>query len=292
MANANNQIAQYTWGSGSVMGLCGTTYWRFLYEACGGMADGVENPAAGMTVVRNTLSTLYGGQTVDITSSADLLNGLPKVMDRVLAETPSCPFRTFEDSLMHFSRAIYSLRVEGGRCVAPGLPVGCGLYDPNGLYDTPPVANIEYAGDAQRLYHAAVRRSYGMAFVDIQLGTEADGRPLMLEFEGDTEGDSTFGVQVWRMHDLTPLADPEIVTQTCPDGRLVYVIPEVDTSTWDLLGVIVTRLDPNERPDDVAGYTIRLRAGRPDDLCQAPPAAEGDPAGIISAEMIFPADTD
>jgi hypothetical protein len=77
-------------------------YWRFLYEQCGGTKGGVHDPDAGMAIVRNALRALYSGDVVDIVSSTDLLGVLPQVIDRALARTPSCPFRTFEESVNCF----------------------------------------------------------------------------------------------------------------------------------------------------------------------------------------------
>ena len=44
-------------------------YWRFLFEQCGGMQDGVQDPAAGMEIVRRALTVLYAGEIVDISAS-------------------------------------------------------------------------------------------------------------------------------------------------------------------------------------------------------------------------------
>jgi hypothetical protein len=118
-------------------------YWRFLYEQCGGMANGVENPAAGLEVIKSALTILYSRQIVDISASTDLVGHLPQIMDQTLASSASCPFRTYQESLIQFAQAIYQLRLAGGRCLEPGLPAGCGLYDPFQQYPAPPVAPLD-----------------------------------------------------------------------------------------------------------------------------------------------------
>ena len=105
-------------------------YWRFLYEQCGGMKDGIEDPAGGMQVISRTLTALYSKHIVDISSSNDLIGKVPEIMDAAL-DGSSCPFQTHAESLVTFSRAIYELLLEGGRCTGPGTPLGCGFYDPN-----------------------------------------------------------------------------------------------------------------------------------------------------------------
>jgi hypothetical protein len=58
-------------------------YWRYLYERCGGLRDGgrlrdsdamksrVEDPAAGMAVIRRALTVLYSGEVVDVDASPE-----------------------------------------------------------------------------------------------------------------------------------------------------------------------------------------------------------------------------
>ena len=85
-------------------------YWRFLYEQCGGMKNGVEDPTAGMRVIKRALNVLYSKEKVDINTSSDLIAGMPAVMDRAL-EGSDCPFKTYEESLVDFADAINALRL-------------------------------------------------------------------------------------------------------------------------------------------------------------------------------------
>jgi hypothetical protein len=252
-------------------------YWRFLYEQCGGMTNGVQDPAAGMRIIRRTLTELYSKETVDISSSTDLVKKMPEIMDRVLAspEASSCPFRTYEDSLIHFARALYALRLEGGRCTGPGTPVGCGFYDPEHLYRDPSVGTITYRGtpvtyaEGDQAYPAGIRNSYGMDFVDVLLDASADGQSLAFEFYSAPGADAAFNVQVWELMDpgggsrpqpvSTEVAGPKILTTTNPGGKLLYLIPAIDTTEYNRLGFIITRIDADESSDPVGAYTIVLR---------------------------------
>lgn len=85
-------------------------YWRFLYEQCGGVKNGVEDAAAGMRIIRRTLNALYSKEIVDIDSSKDLNAAVPAVMDHAL-EGSGCPFDSYEDSLQAFTNAIYALQL-------------------------------------------------------------------------------------------------------------------------------------------------------------------------------------
>jgi hypothetical protein len=89
-------------------------YWRFLYEQCGGVKNGVENPSAGMHIIKRTLNILYSKEIIDIHTSSDILTGLPAVMDQSLAGS-TCPFNTYEESLAAFTSAINLIRSGKGR---------------------------------------------------------------------------------------------------------------------------------------------------------------------------------
>jgi hypothetical protein len=249
-------------------------YWRFLYEKCGCEEDGTLDPAAGMEVIRRALTVLYSGDVVDITTSTDLVGALPTIMDRALSGS-SCPFDTHAGSLAAFARAIYALRLEDGRCEAPGIPSGCGFYDPHDLYYNPPISTITYSEAGQR--HAGeIPSSFGVDFVDVMLDSSADGHPLRLEFQGVPGAAGEFAVQVWQLKDPgedkrprptpTPTAGLEILKAANSGGELSYVIPAIDPTESNRLGVIITRVDANERLDPVGAYTIVLRSPDSDTL--------------------------
>ncbi len=131
-------------------------YWRFLYESCGGIKKGMEDPATGMQVIRHTLETLYKGEIVNVNSSNDVTAALPRILDVALQDTPTCAFHTYDESLIHFARAIYLLRLEDGRCPTSEPSTYCGFYDPQRLYQTPPAEDYRIQADCndanQRLY--------------------------------------------------------------------------------------------------------------------------------------------
>jgi hypothetical protein len=247
-------------------------YWRFLYEHCGGMADGIEEPARGMEVIRRALNALYAKDTMEISASTDLVREMPTIMDRALGGS-GCPFQSYEESLIAFARAIYALRLKGGRCTGPGVPEGCGFYDPESLYSDPPLSTITYTGTtalftaAEQPLPAGIPSSYGMDFVDVILDPTAGGQALTIEFYGASGADAQFNIQLWklgasgdgaRQHLATPIAAPEVLTQLDADGHVFYVIPAIDTAKYNRLGLIITRLDSNERSDPIGQYTIAL----------------------------------
>jgi hypothetical protein len=169
---------------------------------------------------------------------------LPEIMDRALAGA-ACPFKTHAESVRAFARAIYALRLEGGRCIAPGTPVGCGLYDPYNLYYAPPVGTVAYAGEAITFaatdqaqpggvksrnavvvggasrgatavqpYPVGIRSSFGMDFVDVILDSAVDGQALRIELHGAEGATAEFDVQLLKMIDPGGDARPR-----CPAGQ-------------------------------------------------------------------------
>jgi hypothetical protein len=255
-------------------------YWRFLYEQCGGMKDGIEDPAAGMRVIRRVLEELYANAARHSIQPRDLAHTLPAIMDHVLNDPAArlCPFRTFRESLRRFARAIYQLRLEGGRCHAPGVPVGCGFYDPNNLYVNPPASTITYSGErivfeaADQLYPRGIRSSFGIDFVEVELATGADGQALAVTFSGDPGGRAEFGIEIWELIGTGTLdrgqmtlvqVDRSAPLPTKAMGRhLSFYIPDIDIGKASRLILIITRLDSEEDSDPVGAYSIVLQPAR------------------------------
>jgi len=255
----------------------GAMYWRYLYEQCGGMADSNEDPAKGLSIIRRTLEILYSKEIVDVNATTDLVRTIPLVMDYVLStpEAAQCPFSTYADSLTHFARAIYTLRLEGGRCSAPGSPDSCGFYDPNKLYSEPKISVLEYTGKEillaadNQAYPAGIQSSFGMDFVDLQLRPEVKGQSLTIELHLDAKGRAEFDVQVLKLNklgsggfssqQLVQVARPENLEQQNQAGTLSMTIPTVDLDSYNRLGVIITRVDANEDLDSHGVYTLVIR---------------------------------
>jgi hypothetical protein len=255
-------------------------YWRFLYERYGDMG-----------VIRAALEEMARHH------DPDLLAGLEPALDAALARVPG-PFHTFEESLVAFARANYALRLDAesqGRCTTPD-PTACGglFYDPQDVYTTPPLeAQLDYDGigltersftptssgmefaalsdpnttssepdaDGASAYSGAIPASYGMDFIEVHLDPALHGQPLTIRFQGDGEV-TRFNVQVWKLASgpSKPSAvteQPAVMARTA-DGAQVYIIPSLDTETYDRLALIITRVDAEETADPVGGYRVTL----------------------------------
>jgi hypothetical protein len=198
-------------------------------------------------------------------------------MDHVLSSSQAagCPFRTYADSLVHFARAIYRLRLEGGRCVAPGAQAGCGFYDPNNLYSEPAIQPISYSGAelvisaGDQPHPAGIRSSFGMDFIEIILGAGIDGQSLTVTFYPDVMGEAEFQIQVIQLYSqddggfssqkLHQISEPEFLVQDSSPGSLT--IPAIDLAAYDRLGLIITRLDAREHLDPVGAYRLVVCPG-------------------------------
>ena len=178
------------------------------------------------------------------------------------------PFHTFKESLIAFARAIHALGLDSGRCTELNTSTGCGFYDPNNLYYAPPFSTVNYIG-ADQQYSGEIRSSFGMDFVNVILDPAADGQPLTLNFYPAPGADAEFNVQLWKLMDsgegarprrVPSQAVPEVLTETNADEYLSYSIPEIDTTAYNRLGLIITRVDAKESSDPIGEYTIVLYA--------------------------------
>jgi hypothetical protein len=133
------------------------------------------------------------------------------------------------------------------------------------MYDHPVLeTHIQYDGFG-RTYKGDVPSSYGMDFLEIGLDAPTHGQPLTVRFQGDGDsGAARFNLQVWRLkwgetgpRAVTP--QPEVVGRG-PDGAYVYHIPAVDTTTYDRLALIITRLDSDEAIDPVGAYRVTIES--------------------------------
>lgn len=252
-------------------------YWRTLFEKCGGMADNPQAIKQAMGVIRKALAVLYSKEVVDINQSGDLVGNLPAVMDRALSspEASYCPFRTFNDSLVHFSRAIYALGLDRAGCSELANSSDCGLYDPQGLYSSPIADQLLFSGEEMvyssndQAYPAGIRNSFGIDYIEIPLTSKLDGNTLEIEFQGDPQGQAVFSVQVWKLRETNggalqrvaprAVSEPENFTMNADGKSHVYTIPALDREAYNCLTLIILRLDADESNDSQGAYTIGLK---------------------------------
>jgi hypothetical protein len=242
-------------------------YWRFLYEQCAGLRD---QPDVGMQILRQALTAFYAYNPHEM---GEFIESLPRIMDSAL-ESSLCPFTKFEDSIIAFAGSIYALRLEGGRCLELGIPSGCGFYDPNLVYRDPQVKTIPYYGkkidysEVEQLFPPGIKSSFGMDFVDVLLDPITDGQPLSIEFISNQNAEAQFNVQIWSLIDSGFKNGKPHVSKSVPferirlnvgeDGRLIYFIPALDSTRYNRLGIIITRIDAEESSDPIGAYSIIL----------------------------------
>jgi hypothetical protein len=240
-------------------------YWRFLFENCGGLVNSVEDPAAGMEIIRNVLETLYKGEIADINTSTDVAGALPKIVDAALQETPSCRFNSYEQSLIEFSRAIHQLRLEDATCTNFSHAARCGFFDPYQLY-TAPHAEGYLAGAGSTLIDGSIPSSYGIDLLELALDGSAEGKSLKVIFQAVSSHQGEFQVVVEGIHIQNREAgilrspahkDPVWPAHTA-SGLLILEIPDLNMEAFNALGMIIVRSDPHEDSDSQGNYTIQL----------------------------------
>ncbi|NJC98327.1 MAG: hypothetical protein C3F07_00545 [Anaerolineales bacterium] len=238
-------------------------YWRFLYEKCGGMQDGTEDPAAGMKVIRTTLETLYRSKVVDITASTDLIGALPHIMDLALADTATCPFHTYKDSLSQFGQAIYALRLENGRC--PSNNKQCGFHDPDGLYTNPPIEKVLITNNPATSINGNIPTSYGIDLVELEIDPGSNGKTIKIVFDQPTSSIAEYTLSVWMLKSPDPTNSARGLARidesdvlNVENGYLVIDAKPMNTEEYNRIGLIIIRMDPFEIQDSTGNYTVQV----------------------------------
>jgi hypothetical protein len=241
-------------------------YWRFLYEHCGGLDNGVEDPAAGMKVIREALKTLYQKDVIDINSSADLAGSLPHVMDVALKNTSSCEFDNYEESLTAFARSIYLLRLKSGSCPMVNKYSNCGFYDPYDLYQRPNAIKLVVAQDKSAQINDKIPSSYGIDLLELGLDPSLRGRTLKITFESKSDSVEQFNIELWHISSSSTGSDAQrlpvhnLVTQAVhtENGKAILEVPVPDLVNFDGLGLVITRVDPGEGLENSGLYQITV----------------------------------
>ena len=242
-------------------------YWRFLYESCGGIKNGIEDPTTGMEVIRLTLETLYKGEVVNVSSSEDVTTALPRIVDAALQVTPTCPFHTYDESLIHFARAIYLLRLKDGRCSTSNQSTYCGFYDPQRLYQSPPAEDYLIQTDSTTQINGSIATNYGIDLIELGLDPSAEGKALKLSFKNISDPESKFNVQLWKVKTLQSEAEPESYSAQMGEpesiqtenGYLTIEIDNLNVNEVSKLGLIITRTDSFESKEGTGGYFLQVR---------------------------------
>lgn len=240
-------------------------YWRFLYENCGGLVNSVEDPAAGIQIIRNILETLYKGEIADINSSTDVARALPQIVNTALDETPACRFTTYEESLVEFAKAIHKLRLEDATCTNFSHAARCGFFDPYKLY-TAPQADGHPIGAGSTLVNGSIPSSYGIDLLELALDESAEGKSLKVIFQAASSPQDEFRVvaQGIRIRSSetgilrSPVQNDPVWSARTANGLLILEIPSLNLEAFNALGMIVIRTDPYETNGSQGNYTIQI----------------------------------
>jgi hypothetical protein len=219
-----------------------------------------------MKVIRKALEVLYSGEVVDINRSEAVAEFLPRIMDRALEETPGCKFDTYRESLVHFARAVYLLRVEDGRCPAIQNFSECGFYDPHHLYNVPRAEFHAVPADQAASITGRIPASYGIDLIELELDPVAPGQTLKVIFKNLSGPEHEFYVEVWKLKDsgdglpssrqLAGGGEPQRLQ--IQNGLALLEIKEINVMEFNRLGFVITRMDPHEDQAVAAEYAIEL----------------------------------
>jgi len=188
------------------------------------------------------------------------------VMDNALANTPSCPIRTYNESIALVARYVYTLKLHTEECAGAKALVGCGFYDPEDLYLEPPAEAVAYGG-AESAYAGDLPGSYGMDFVEVNLDADMPNRPSMIEFQAPPETASVFDVQVFkwdrpgddRGSEISLVAEEMVGGSSEAGTSFRMPLAKVYQEEGERWVLIITRVDADEVVDPAGAYSVSLR---------------------------------
>jgi hypothetical protein len=232
-------------------------YWRFLSESCQPARDNLQRHEQGLAVIRQTLDTLYADADLLNATLADLPAGFAELMDRVFANSQLCPYKSFRESLASFARSLYALRYSDAPCNGWSEEAECQQASPTPV---PPAVEMALTGSSLTI-EDRIASSYGIDFYEINL-QGADPGSIELDFlclSGDT---ASFQVELVSL-DNNHYGDgivPSRMSQLATSGnRLNMEMPCPKGEENNTLGVLITRVDPNERADPVGSYRLTIK---------------------------------
>jgi hypothetical protein len=216
----------------------------------------VDDPATGMQIIRRVLETLYSGEIVDINASTSVIEDFPQLLDVALYKTPACPFHSYQESLLRFTRAIYQLRGADGRCTSHPSS-GCGFFDPDKLYSTPGEEDHTIVMDGKTNINGSIRSSFGVDLVKIYPDPNLDGKTLKILFKSASGSDYSYNVELWA-HQEYRRDDQPIVSKQIQPGVALVEVDKLDLEDFRALDLVITRLDTNEDVHQPGQYTIQV----------------------------------
>jgi hypothetical protein len=138
------------------------------------------------------------------------------------------------------------------------------------LYGDPRAEMVIFYG-AKGETRKGTMEGFEVRLIEVLLAPTAEGKPLTLEFHAPAAAGARFDVQIVHMmgryerarprHMLVTPAPTEVCTGDPQEGAWACAIPEIRTTAYDRLALIVTRLDGGERSGLTGEYTLTLRPG-------------------------------
>jgi hypothetical protein len=210
-----------------------------------------------MQVIRHVLETLYSGRVVDINTSTSVVEVFPQIIDEALAQTPACPFQSFEESLVGFTRAIYLLRGVDEGCAGSRPSTECGFFDPHKLYSIPDEEKHVITADGSTMIEGSIRSSFGVDLIELSPSPALDGKSLTILFTSDSSPQYTYNIELWVQKGNAGRSGQLIVSKPIFSGSLV----EIDKLRMDqiqALDLVITRLDTIENASRPGQYTVQV----------------------------------
>lgn len=185
------------------------------------------------------------------------MEDFPRILDVALYKTPNCPFRSYDESLVRFTRAIYQLTADGGRCSSTSTPSQCGFFDPNNLYSVPDEEKYTITHDGKSYIDGSIRSSFGLDLIELSLSPSLHGKSLRIIFENGSDPHHTYSVELWSQpENKDDVSNLLISKQIQLEGPVE--IDELSLEQIQSLDLVITRMDTYENTSQPGQYTIQV----------------------------------
>ena len=130
----------------------------------------------------------------------------------------------------------------------------------------PPADVITMTANRPIEVSGSIPSSYGIDLIEVELNNSMQGKNLKFVFTN--LADSKFHVEVWKTRTIIRNGEPERqsaqtiepISVEAINGSLILEVQNPNSSNFDGLGMIITRMDPDENEETTGAYSIQLMA--------------------------------
>jgi hypothetical protein len=144
----------------------------------------------------------------------------------------------------------------------------CGFFDPYRLYSTPRAEEYVMKAGSATLINGNIPSSYGIDLLEFEWDPGAQGKSVRITIDSLSDPAHEFSLELWKISApdeegeresrLTLIGEPE--SARTENGSITLEVNATGLDDFSSLGLVITRIDPYEKPEVTGHYTVRLLA--------------------------------